>query len=598
MNEQDPAGTTSPFDGPSPEPAPAPASVETVVVPVSRPSRARWVVALVVVALVATASVAAAMLLTGRAPDSVVLGWTPRDSVTYMEVRLDLPGDQRGHVGAFLSKFPGFADQAAVESKVAEVLDRIVSSASSGDKTYTRDVAPWFDGQIAVSASAFPDPSFGLGGLGAAATPRVLVLVTIKDAVAARTWFTAQMKDVTTRTESYGSTDLTIVAQGDTEFAFAIAADRVALVGDIASVKAALDTGGSAGLGAEAGLRAALAAAGNDHVGFMYVHLRAYLEWARDLAESMPGMGSPFELSDTLVALYPDWVGMRARVEPDGLVFDVVTPHVDSPALRANAPTALADRIPAAAVVVVEGHAVGQSIKEAIDLYRDMPGTAEVFTEFDQAAGILGGVDGLLGWIGDGALVVDRTAGGVDGGLLIAPTDPAAASRLMTTLRSFVSFGGASMGITIRDESHGSAIITTIDVTEAVGTVGGFDPGMEMPFAGPYRLAYTVTDDLVVIGATPEFVGRVLDTSAGTSLSSSARFTELMDRIGRPNVGITFVDLTAIRELVEGALPGDPEMLAMYERDIKPFMLPFDALAQATVVGGDIDRSTFVITVK
>ena len=74
----------------------------------------------------------------------------PADSVAYGELRLDLPGDQRQEVGEFLSKFPGFADQAALDTKLDEVLDRLVAEGTDGKQTYTQDIKPWFDGELAL----------------------------------------------------------------------------------------------------------------------------------------------------------------------------------------------------------------------------------------------------------------------------------------------------------------------------------------------------------------------------------------------------------------------------------------------------------------
>ena len=48
---------------------------------------------------------------------STVLGYVPANTIVYGEVRLDLPGDQRRAVGEFLSKFPGFADQACARQQ-------------------------------------------------------------------------------------------------------------------------------------------------------------------------------------------------------------------------------------------------------------------------------------------------------------------------------------------------------------------------------------------------------------------------------------------------------------------------------------------------
>ena len=83
----------------------------------------------------------------------------PAGSTAYAEVRLDLPGDQRAAAGAFLSKFPGFADQAALETKLDETLDRLIGDASSGSTSYTADIKPWFDGELAFSVGPIPGVS-------------------------------------------------------------------------------------------------------------------------------------------------------------------------------------------------------------------------------------------------------------------------------------------------------------------------------------------------------------------------------------------------------------------------------------------------------
>ena len=92
-----------------------------------RQSRARWLAAGVLIAIVVGVTGLATLVLTSSQTTSAVLGYVPTDSVAYGEVRLDLPGDQRQEVGEFLSKFPGFADQAALETKLDEVLDRLGS---------------------------------------------------------------------------------------------------------------------------------------------------------------------------------------------------------------------------------------------------------------------------------------------------------------------------------------------------------------------------------------------------------------------------------------------------------------------------------------
>ena len=55
----------------------------------------------------------------------------------------------------------------------------------------------------------------------------------------------------------------------------------------------------------------------------------------------------------------------------------------------------------------------------------------------------------------------------------------------------------------------------------------------------------------------------------------------------------------AIRELVEPLMQSEmtPEKWAMYEKEIKPFLVPFDAAVSSTRDDGDLDRGSSVITV-
>ena len=67
--------------------------------------------------------------------------------------------------------------------------------------------------------------------------------------------------------------------------AFATVDGKVAIAGDVVSVKAAIDTGGNGGFADQAEPKAALDATTGDHVGFVYIALRPLLDWSSQLAE-------------------------------------------------------------------------------------------------------------------------------------------------------------------------------------------------------------------------------------------------------------------------------------------------------------------------
>ncbi|MEA2576896.1 MAG: hypothetical protein QOD78_484, partial [Chloroflexota bacterium] len=90
-----------------------------------------------------------------------------------------------------------------------------------------------------------------------------------------------------------------------------------------------------------------------------------------------------------------------------------------------------------------------------------------------------------------------------------------------------------------------------------------------------------------------------LDAGAGQSLADDARFTALVGRVGAAHTAISFVDIAAVRGLVEGQLgKATPKERADYEESIKPFLTPFDAFVGATVTGGALDQQHALITVK
>jgi hypothetical protein len=63
----------------------------------------------------------------------------------------------------------------------------------------------------------------------------------------------------------------------------------------------------------------------------------------------------------------------------------------------------------------------------------------------------------------------------------------------------------------------------------------------------------------------------------------------------------TWIDITAIRQLLEKAATdnhADAAELAKYEKEIKPFLVPFDALFASGSVDGDLSHSVIYITVK
>jgi hypothetical protein len=115
-----------------------------------------------------------------------------------------------------------------------------------------------------------------------------------------------------------------------------------------------------------------------------------------------------------------------------------------------------------------------------------------------------------------------------------------------------------------------------------------------MPPGIPTGLAiqFTVTEDRAVIGIGERFVGRVLELDPSASLGAQARFADAVAELaGAENAGVTWMDVRATREAIEAAVGPmigmfDPE--GVYERDIVPWLEPFDRAVSVTVLDGDL----------
>src|SRR4029453_4006477 len=102
------------------------------------------------------------------------------------------------------------------------------------------------------------------------------------------------------------------------------------------------------------------------------------------------------------------------------------------------------------------------------------------------------------------------------------------------------------------------------------------------------------------VGYGQSFVESVLDAGPGPSLADNADVTSLVKRVGEENLGMTYVDIRRIRELIEGAIKPSLSSAkwAEYVKEYQPFVLPFDAMAASVREDGSLDRVQSLITVS
>ncbi len=559
-----------------------------------RSSGLRWAIAIIGVAVIVGITAVIVALASGRPSPSIAVGYMPTDTVTYGEYRLDLPGDQRTKMAGFLAKFPGFADQSTVQTKLYEVFDRIIGLASDNKQSYTANIEPWFGGQIAMGSGPVTQGDAGSVVGVPAGTP--LFVVTVKDQAKATDWLKSLAGDSLTQSEYNGTTIYSIAgdsgAMGAT-FAFVVT-DKVILLGTDSAVRAAFDSKGEGKLADDAEFKAAFGTVSGDYVSFSYTEYRALLQSFVSMAGAGGGLNTT-TVDDELLSMVPAWQASSFRFENDALVGDSAYPSIDIGFEAKNKKSSLVGHAPAGTIFYGESHDIGPALTALIERFRQMPDLREAFGQIDTAVGVVGGFDGLIGWWGDASVVVSKAAdGSIGGGLLIQPTDGAAAQRTFDTLRSFLVLAGGGSGIELRDVDHGGTKITVIDLSGVAASSGELPPGVKA------ELAYAVTNDVVVIGYGEAFVTSVLDAGPGPSLADDSRFTDLVKRAGEENIGLAFVDIRAIRELVEPLVkemaPADE--WSFYEREIRPYLLPFDAIVSGARVDGDLNRLIQIVTAK
>ena len=564
-----------------------------------RRSRLRLGVAAVVTVLILGGAATAIILTAGRSAPPTLASYVAADDVgMYGEFRLDLPGDQKQNLGAFLARFPGLGDQ-PIEERVNDALNELVDKASKGEQDWTTDIEPWFDGSIGIvltpdALSMAADPSSGgsLRRFGA-------MLFSVKDGAKAQAWLTEALAEADATAADYKGTQLQYVGESPQRVAIGVYAGQVLLFGDETTVHKAIDQGGNGGFGNDERFKAAHAAFSGDSLGFVYLDFRQYVSTILDQgagATANPCLGA----GETYLDMVPEWMMSRFRVLEDGLAVEVAFPHPESATGVENRLSRIAPHLPASTIALFEVHDVGSSILGVINQCRSSnPEIDAAIKEVEPQLQILGGLDGVLEWMGDVGVVVTRGGDHVDGGLVISTANRADADRLLGFVSSALQLGGSSMGFAVRDEEYAGTTITILDFGDwqDLAALAG-TPG-EVPFEGRFEIGYAIKDDFVVLGLGDSFVKTALDAGTGNSLADDARFKALIDRVGAEGASKLFVDLTAVRELLE-ELGGtfSPEGMAAYEQELKPWLEPFDAYILGSRRDGQYDRSTGILTVK
>ena len=546
----------------------------------------------------AIAAVIAGVILLGKQPAPEALRYIPADSVIVGELRLDLPGDQLEKVGNVLAHFPGFKDQSSLPQKLDEALGRLVQSATSGGADYQTDVKPWLAGPLFFGIL----PKSGGGQSGAAALDHGVAVATTDGKVTCDALFAKERQTPTA--ETYKNFTLTVTADGT----FACVLDgRYGLLGDPASVKAALDAhGAGSGVDTSADYKAAREALGGDRLVTMYVAGKDVPElqgvFQSQLPIAAPSMG--------MLPTVPRWAMAGFRAEDDALVLDMVAAPGEAasatgaPASAAPAsllPTApppgtstLATLLPGDTLALAEGHGAGIGIQKLLAVIRADPAAAGALGQLDSALALVGGAEGLLGWIGDAGVVVVPDGSSVAGGVVLLAPDDATAAAKVGQLESFLTLAGLGGGIDIQQTTVNGTKVTTAKLGDLGSLLKVAGANVDVPAGTSLEISVAARGSLVMIGGGETFARHILE--AQDRLADKAAYKRAIARAADKNLGQIYVDASALLPLAERAVPAADK--AAFDSDVKPYLEPFDALITTTTTDGTLSRTRIVATVK
>lgn len=544
-------------------------------------------------------------VLSGRGEGSSLgpsAAYVPADAAIYIEARLDLPAGQRASLRAILERFPAADADAILTEALAGTLDDALANALV-PIDYSGDVAPWFDGRVAVSLLDYPvntDPM-------AMQLPSWTAMFGVRDLVAAgafadtlRDWLQANGSTFTP-TEHAGVTIWALEADGSMPmatlgFAYALTDDQLLMANGQATIETLLDVHAGSGdsLAQRDELRDLAAHLPAEWAGVMTVDVGAMLAQTRAELETT----SP-ELADALSAYLdaiPSFVVTTIGFEDDAVRFDGVTTMPGDDFAPSNGLRELAASVPGDAIFFADGPNVGSGLTQALTTVRAtlsaVPNGGAVDEQIAQAEAVLGAdLEDFVSWIGSGAV-----AAGWDGsapwfGLVLEASDPDAAAQRLGQLRALVELAAMdpSAQVEVSTEDVGGVEVTSISV--ATDSMGGITPLTE------FVVQYALDGDTAVIGFGDSFVGRALEVAPGASLADSDRFEAAIERFGgEDNAGAFFLDLVALRAAAEGAIP-DVSAMPGYATEIRPNLDPLDYLAGVTRVedGAVVSRYGLVL---
>lgn len=562
----------------------------------------RWIVALLATLIVVGAIAGVAYFASSTStPASASLAYMPPETVSYTEIRMDLPGTQREKVSRFLAHFPGFQDRTTLDQGLDQALDRLLKQVSKERYSYTGDIKPWFTGQLSYAMLDAPAmvPSI-TGGATPSTIGRVLVVLGVQDRAKAQTELDKIRGDLTgaggsvVTSDANGTQIVTLSGKtGDQSGSYALTNDAIVMATRVEDLTAALSrkTSNGASLAGAAGFKDNLGKLGADRVGLSYFNT----DGLRGQLQALAPAGRPGSaIVAFLASKVPSVVMSSIRFEGDRLVADGYSKSAAGATVGSGRDSGLAKRVPADSLAYAEIADLGTFVRELVTAVKADPFAAQAGPDaqqqITQVEGILGAkLENYFDWLGNLSI-----AGGLSNGkpavaLVASVTDEALARTRITQLTSLISAAGGSTGIKVRQQDYAGTSITLLDL----GSLSSAVPGM----GADQSLGFAIKDGAFVLGVGEAYLKSLLDLKPEASLNGAQRFSDALKAAGGPATsGLVYVDVAGVRSALEANLPADARQ--QYEQQLKPYLQPLDQLISVGVQDGADQRSHLQLIVK
>jgi hypothetical protein len=551
------------------------------------------VIGLVGVLAIGIGVAAGSFLLTTRAaPVGSGAAYVPADSPFYVEMRLEPSPAQDAALRELLGRFPpieGIDLDQPLYSQMVERIDEMLAEEGVG-VSWTDDVAPWFDGHVAVAVTEVPASTMELPEV-----PPTVVLMGVTDAAAAEAAIERLLAEAGdagatfTETQHAGVTIRSV--EGADAGAYALTDDQLVIGSDADAVATALDThaAGTGTLAEVEEMTRLTEQLPTDWLVFMTYDLTDLMaEAVAQTASASPEIAAAF---DSLLEHQSLRGAMAVSAGGDALLLDAATDAPTGPFVVENTDRGLADEVPADTLYYSEASHLGATFAAVIEPIKQAASTTpEGEDQIRTVEGAIGAdLEELVSWIDDGAIAIGFDGSQPYGGMVLIPNDVAAAERRLGQLSTFAGLGALdpSSGITVHEEDVDGVTVTSIRWEDP-----NADPAMMLPTPSSVVVEYAVTDDRALIGIGDLFVRRVLALDEAASLAAQPRYADAIAELGgNENAGVAWLDLAGTREAIEtafGPMLDEVDPAATYESEIRPWLLPLDRFVSVTRLDGDV----------